>query len=135
MIKITTGKHMGSKNHPQWRLLQGSGARSTDYFIPYGNGVAYIKKPFIQVAIIAFDILKGTNHRIVVDVVDLRKDGFIVRYRTWADTKIWSAGISWMVIGKVKPRELAGDDLISEDNGFEGFDLDNFIEESSQAEE
>ena len=103
-IKMTQGAHSGSKDHSGWRLFDGSGLRTTDYFIPFKDGdknVEYSEPPAVHVALIGLDILEGSNHRLRTEVIAVHKSGFIVRYITWAGTRVWSAAISWLAIGKI----------------------------------
>ncbi|MEO1630263.1 MAG: H-type lectin domain-containing protein [Bacteroidota bacterium] len=118
-MRITQGRHQGVRSHSGWRLLDGTGRRTSDYFVPFG--VEYRKPPSVHVGITGFDILFGQNHRLIADVVQVRRDGFILRYSTWADTRVYAARVNWLAIGATARSrvDMAG---VSEENDEEGFD-------------
>ena len=100
-MKITTGTHGGHKNDTKWRLLdEGWGIRTTDYLIPFG--VEYQARPQVHVSLNGFDILRGENKRLKVIIQSVQKDGFLLRYQTWANTRVWAASVSWIAIGNVR---------------------------------
>ena len=122
---IKNGTHMGTKNHSSWKLLNGTGRRTTDYFVNFG--ITFRRSPKIHVALSGFDILRGHNHRLVVRVVRVTREGFILRYETWADTRVWSATTSWIAYGdQTFPLIRASAETLSDENAFDDIDDDDF---------
>jgi hypothetical protein len=95
---VQMGSKVFSKSDPEWALLTGSGLRIFDKTIPFRKG--FTKKPKVMVALNCIDILKGANHRIKVKAKSIGRDQFEVQIHTWADTKVWAAGVSWIAIGE-----------------------------------
>ncbi|KAG8899632.1 hypothetical protein FRC00_001191 [Tulasnella sp. 408] len=60
------------------------------------QGASFLKKPTIFVALNSIDISAQTNLRIRAYVDNITTSGLTWHIDSWADTKIWSAGISYI---------------------------------------
>ena len=85
---------------------QDSGLRMSDICVSLPPGV-YSQSPMLFVALGAVDLQQGSNSRLEVSILEntVTKDEFCVRFRTWADTKVWSAYANWMAIGNASDEE------------------------------
>ena len=96
-MRVELGRHGGSKNHSGWRLYTGSGHRTTDYAIAFRR--PFRIPPKVHVGLSGEDVIDGANHRLVVQVVGVGREGFVLRYHTWSNTRVWSAGVNWIAFG------------------------------------
>ncbi|XP_071128878.1 uncharacterized protein [Mytilus edulis] len=56
--------------------------------------------PALVYGLYLYDTWKDSNSRLVTDVTNLSKSGFNMKIKTYADTKMWGARISWMACPK-----------------------------------
>lgn len=56
----------------------------------------YEVKPQVMVSITQLDADKTANSRYNVEVISVSRDGFTVKIRTWADSKIFSISGYWL---------------------------------------
>lgn len=56
--------------------------------------------PIVMLGLTQMDFLDGTNHRITVNTTAVDKTGFTYTFKTWCDTKVWSAEAQWIAIGR-----------------------------------
>ena len=77
-----------------------SGVRCSDIRVALPPGL-YDEPPIVFAALSSVDFQYGENSRLEVSILEnsITKDEFCVRFRTWADTKVWSASANWMAIG------------------------------------
>lgn len=59
---------------------------------------AFNKKPHIVLSVTQIDSDKETNLRYNVEVISVSRDGFTLRARTWADSKLFSISGYWMAL-------------------------------------
>jgi hypothetical protein len=97
-IKIIQGIHEGNKHGVEWKLFEGSGSRATEYTVPFN--FTFKEPPAVQFSIIGMDVMKEGNTRFNIEILEIKKDSFKIRYKTWNDTQIWFIKISWMAIGQ-----------------------------------
>lgn len=43
-------------------------------------------------------MIDGANHRLLVTVVGVGREGFVLRYQTWANTSIWAPWVNWIAV-------------------------------------
>ncbi len=53
-------------------------------------------KPKVMISVTQLDIDKAFNNRYNVEVLSVSRDGFIIKIRTWADSKIYSISGYWL---------------------------------------
>ena len=56
----------------------------------------YNVKPKVIVSVTQLDADKGFNSRYNVEVISISRDGFTIKIRTWADSKIYSISGYWL---------------------------------------
>jgi hypothetical protein len=56
--------------------------------------------PIVMLGLTHIDFLDGANHRITVNTTAVDKTGFTYTFKTWCDTKVWSAKAQWIAIGR-----------------------------------
>lgn len=81
-------------NDREWHLLNGSGARISDYTIAFPTPFA--KVPQVSVSLSRLDVDHTKNLRIRLVAKDIFKTNFSVEFETWADSRIYSATVSWV---------------------------------------
>lgn len=71
---------------------------------PYTQSVKFTspfeEKPTVTYGLYLLDFYHNTNLRFDSAVTAVTKTGFQVTFRTWADTLLYGARISWMACGK-----------------------------------
>ena len=58
----------------------------------------FTKKPQIVLSVTQIDSDQETNLRYNVEAVSISRDGFTIRVRTWADSKLFSISGYWIAI-------------------------------------
>jgi hypothetical protein len=56
----------------------------------------YEVKPKVMLSVTQIDADKGSNNRYNVEVISVSRDGFTVKIRTWADSKVYSISGFWL---------------------------------------
>jgi H-type lectin domain len=56
----------------------------------------YEVKPKVMLSVTQIDADKGSNSRYNVEVISVSRDGFTVKIRTWADSKVYSISGFWL---------------------------------------
>lgn len=86
----------------QWRLTQSDGGFSLNS----GNGdrimqkeIRFAKpfesKPDVSIMVSFLDVDRNQNIRYDVKAISVSRDGFVIRVKTWNDTKIFGIGGYW----------------------------------------
>lgn len=96
-LRISTNTHAGGANDSGWTLDSGTGSRTTDYYVSFGTD--YSQAPHVSVSLSGVDMIDGANHRLNVSVATVYTHGFLLRYGTWSDTRVWWASVSWTALG------------------------------------
>jgi len=78
---------------PEWTLDEGNGTRNYRTRITFDTVFPVI--PSVIVTLNMIDIWSGLNSRLAVSAENITADGFDLVYRTWADTVVYGAGVSW----------------------------------------
>ena len=86
---------------PMW---SGQGPREVRRRIDYG--VTFIEPPMVHVSLGMWDVSNQTNIRIQVTAEEVEDTGFALSLRTWADTRIARAAVSWLAVGMVHDPDL-----------------------------
>lgn len=58
------------------------------------------EKPEMFIAVTYLDASNEANLRYTIEAVLITKEGFLIRVKTWSDTKIFSIGGNWLRIGQ-----------------------------------
>ena len=76
-----------------WTLLNNDGDRTTIKHINFKN--PFIVKPQVITSLNNLDVDKDRNLRIKVSPLNVTENGFDIEFRTYSDTRIFSAGVVW----------------------------------------
>ena len=96
MIIQTQSIYVG-ENIAGWNLHTGSGDRAFDQQIMFTT--PFQATPLVIVSMSRLDADKGFNTRVIVEAKNVTNVGFVLRTRAWADTKLYSVGVSWLAHG------------------------------------
>lgn len=77
----------------------GTGPREARVSVEFAEGFA--TPPVVHLAPAMWDMAHGTNARADLSPVDVTASGFVIRFRTWEDTRIARFRVSWLAIGPV----------------------------------
>ena len=77
-----------------YNLDTNTGERSMTIEVDFKN--PYDVKPKVMISVTQIDADKGFNSRYNVEVLSVSRDGFTVKIRTWADSKVYSISGYWL---------------------------------------
>ena len=97
-LKVQSGTHEGNCHSEDWKLLEGEGARENTYKVTFES--AFTELPAVQVAPIGMEVFNTDNTRYSINVDEVTKSDFTLRFKTWGKTKIWYIKINWMAVGQ-----------------------------------
>lgn len=89
-----SGQWFSKAGDPAYNLDTNTGERSTTIEINYPK--PYDVKPKVIVSVTQLDADKEANSRYNVEVLSVSRDGFTVKIKTWADSKIFSISGYWL---------------------------------------
>lgn len=103
LVGIDQGEEVISDFQSDGELWTGSGAREVRRHVAYSR--PYKRAPRVLAFVQMFDLSNSANARIDVQVDEVTRDGFVLVFRTWLDTRVARVRIGWMSFG-----ELSHDD-------------------------
>ncbi len=77
-----------------YNLDTNTGERAMTIEVNFKN--PYDVKPKVMVSVTQIDTDKGFNSRYNVEVLSVSRDGFTLKIRTWADSKVYSLSGYWL---------------------------------------
>jgi hypothetical protein len=77
-----------------YNLYTNTGERSMTIEVNFKN--PYDVKPKVMLSVTQIDAEKSFNSRYNVEVLSVSRDGFTVKIRTWADSKVYSISGYWL---------------------------------------
>ena len=77
-----------------YNLDTNTGERAMTIEVDFTN--PYDVKPKVMISVTQIDADKAFNNRYNVEVFSVSRDGFTVKIRTWADSKIYSISGYWL---------------------------------------
>lgn len=77
-----------------YNLDTNTGERAMTIEVTFKN--PYEVKPKVMLSVTQIDADKGFNNRYNVEVLSVSRDGFTVKIRTWADSKVYSISGYWL---------------------------------------
>ena len=77
-----------------YNLDTNTGERSMTIEVDFKN--PYDVKPKVMISVTQIDADKSFNSRYNVEVLSVSRDGFTVKIRTWADSKVYSISGYWL---------------------------------------
>lgn len=92
--QVQSGKWLSVMGDTGYNLDKNTGERSTTLEVSFEK--PYDVKPTVIISVSQIDTDKGFNTRYNVEVLSVSRDGFTVKVKTWADSKIFSIGGYWL---------------------------------------
>lgn len=89
-----SGQWISKSGDAAYNLDANTGERSTTLEVNFP--IPYEVKPKVIVSVSQIDSDKQFNTRFNVEVLSVSRDGFTVKVKTWADSKIYSIGGYWL---------------------------------------
>jgi hypothetical protein len=86
-----------SSAYPQLIDNDPGGDRSAQNYIPFAT--AFTGTPTVVVSLNRIDIGSQENSRVLLATDTINANGFELIVTTWADTVLYSAGVSWIAYG------------------------------------
>lgn len=77
-----------------YNLDTNTGERAMTIEVDFKN--PFDVKPKVMLSVTQLDADKGFNSRYNVEVISVSRDGFTVKIRTWADSKVYSISGYWL---------------------------------------
>jgi len=77
-----------------YNLNTNTGDRAMTIEVAFKN--PYEVKPKVILSVTSLDADKGVNNRYNVEVLSVSRDGFTVKIKTWADSKIFGISGYWL---------------------------------------
>lgn len=97
-MKIQSGTiTIDSAQYPVLLDNDPGGNRTVNDYIPFPT--AFAGTPTVAVSLNRIDMDKGNNFRILTGTDTVNASGFELVLMTWADSKVYSAGITWIAYG------------------------------------
>jgi hypothetical protein len=93
---VQNGTVTAGMGTPGWTLLAGTGERSIR--VPVKFPQPFMRPPSVTVGISQFDILNTFNARLEVSAQGVTAEGFTAVIKTWADSQIYFANMSWLAV-------------------------------------
>ncbi|MBL4769026.1 MAG: H-type lectin domain-containing protein [Rhodobacteraceae bacterium] len=78
-------------------MWRGHGPRERRVAVKFS--AEYRDEPSIHISMSLLDIDTGPSIRTDISAENITKTGFVVVFRTWADTRVARIRVSWMAIG------------------------------------
>lgn len=89
-----SGQWITSTGSAGYNLDANTGERVTTLEVSFPK--PYEVKPKVIVSVSQMDADKGSNTRFNVEVLSISRDGFTIKVKTWADSKVFSIGGYWL---------------------------------------
>lgn len=65
----------------------------------------FTEAPVVTVSVSMWDIAHQTNSRVDITAENITARGFVIVFRTWADTRIARIRADWMAIGRTRDED------------------------------
>lgn len=92
--KMQTGSWSVSPSLADYSLHDNNGERSMTIEIKFKD--SFKQKPNVFLSATQIDADKETNVRYSVEAISISRDGFTLKVKTWADSKIFSISGNWL---------------------------------------
>jgi len=86
------------RNEPMW---SGDGDRSVRVQVQFA--APFHRPPHITIGLSGIDASRAQNLRFNIMAEEITRDGFVISFVTWDDTKIARASATWSAIGSAVP--------------------------------
>jgi hypothetical protein len=94
--QVESGKFSANSSMSGYTLHENEGERSYTMEVTFAQ--PFDKKPEVIVAVSLVDGSKETNLRYQVEANAVSRDGFLIKMRTWSDSKIYGLAGSWIAV-------------------------------------
>lgn len=78
-------------------MWRGDGPRQVRRQVSFAQ--TYVDPPHVQVSLSMWDISNNTNLRVDVQAEEITETGFVIVFRTWADTQVARVRVAWTSFG------------------------------------
>ncbi|HET56024.1 MAG TPA: hypothetical protein ENN33_12525 [Ignavibacteria bacterium] len=129
--EMLSGQWRLTPSDPGFSLNAGNGDRIMQKEIRFAK--PFESKPDVSVMISFLDIDKNQNIRYDVKAISVSRDGFVIRIKTWSDTKIFGIGGYWFAEAEkleIKKEEIQVGQTIELKNVFFAFNKWDLLPES-----
>lgn len=86
------------QNEPMW-----SGDGDREVRLPVAFAAPFQKPPHVTVGLSGIDSSRAQNLRFNLSAEEVTREGFVLTFVTWDDTKVARASASWTAIGAAVP--------------------------------
>jgi hypothetical protein len=88
--------HFPDNHPPNFHDGTWEGTRSLSLLVEFSE--TFVAPPRVLISIIKFDVGDGIA-RLEVNAENVAKKGFLLRFRTWENGRLYGASVSWIAIG------------------------------------
>jgi hypothetical protein len=85
---------------PMWT---GEGPRERRHHVAFSE--PFLAPPVVTVSLGMWDLDHATNARVDLTAEEIGRDGFVVVFRTWGDTRVARIRADWLAIGPLRDDE------------------------------
>lgn len=96
--KLQSGSWSVNQSIQGYSLDNNNGERSATIEIKFSK--SFKSKPEIILSVTQLDASKDFNSRFNVETISVSRDGFTLKVKTWADSRIFSISGYWIAIGE-----------------------------------
>lgn len=82
---------------PMWT---GQGPRLERHLVRFSE--PFVDIPAVHLSMTMWDIAVNANQRADLQAANITREGFVIEFRTWDDTRVARVRASWMAIGPVR---------------------------------
>ncbi len=93
---IESGKFNVNKNTSGFNLAQGDGPREFTMEVKFAK--QFSSKPEILLSVTSIDANNKANVRYKIETSFVSEQGFIIKFSTWDDSKIYGMSGQWMAV-------------------------------------
>lgn len=91
---VQSGQWTVSSASDKYSLDSNQGERTMTLDVDFDR--PFETKPDVFLSVTLGDLSNATNARFTVEAMSVSRDGFTIKVRTWADSKIFSIGGYWL---------------------------------------
>ncbi len=84
-------------------MWTGSGPREVRHVQEFREH--FVEPPMVTVGVSMWDIAHQTNSRVDITAENITARGFVIVFRTWADTRVARIRADWMAIGQARDED------------------------------
>ena len=81
-------------------MWTGEGARELRRVVEFEE--PFLSDPVVQVSLSMWDMDQNTNQRADIAAEMVNREGFVIVFRTWGDTRVARVRADWIAMGEVR---------------------------------